>query len=102
MFRNCCTDRLQPLDLSVNKAVKCYLSDKFLIWYAFKVKKQLDRGNTAKNIIVDMKLSVIKEVSAGWLEAAYHYMKASESLIINGYKKSGMFEAISNPPPNPL
>ena len=64
------------------------------------MKKQLDSGKTAEEVIVDMKLSVIKEVSASWY--AYHYMKESESIIINGYKKSGIFEAISNSPPTPL
>ena len=66
------------------------------------MKKQLDSGKTVEENTVDMKLSVIKEVSASWLEAAYHYKKESENIIINGYKKSGIFEAISNPPPTPL
>jgi len=29
-----CTDRLQPLDLSMNKSVKSYLRNKFQTWYA--------------------------------------------------------------------
>ena len=44
-----------------------------------------------------MKLSVVKEASANWIEQAYDHMKTSESIIINGFKKSGIFDAIANP-----
>jgi len=37
-----CTDRLQPLDLSVNKAAKDFLRKKFREWYARQVCVQLD------------------------------------------------------------
>ena len=34
-----CTDRLQPMDLSVNKAVKDFLRRKFQVWYSKEVEK---------------------------------------------------------------
>ena len=37
-----CTDRLQPLDLSVNKAAKEFLHKAFQKWYALKVCAQLE------------------------------------------------------------
>ena len=37
-----CTDRLQPLDLSVNKAAKEFLQKKFQNWYATKICARLD------------------------------------------------------------
>ena len=42
-FSNC-TDRLQPLDLSVNKPVKDLMRQKFRSWYANKVKEELEAG----------------------------------------------------------
>ena len=36
-----CTNRLQPLDLSVNKSVKSHLRNEFQTWYAKKVCTQL-------------------------------------------------------------
>lgn len=39
-----CTDRLQPMDLSVNKSVKEFMRNKFQQWYASEVEKQLDQG----------------------------------------------------------
>ena len=37
-----CTDRLQPLDVSVNKSVKEFLRQKFHSWYAESVSTQLN------------------------------------------------------------
>ena len=41
-----CTDKLQPLDLSVNKPAKDYLKQKFHRWYAEKVTEQLNAGKS--------------------------------------------------------
>ena len=43
-----CTDRLQPLDVSVNKFVKEFLCQKFHLWYAESVSIQLN-GTKAKD-----------------------------------------------------
>ena len=37
-----CTDKLQPLDVSVNKSVKKYLRKQFQQWYSDQVCCQLD------------------------------------------------------------
>ena len=39
-----CTNRLLPLDISVNKAVKDFLHGEFQSWYADQVKIQLQNG----------------------------------------------------------
>ena len=39
-----CTDKLQPLDLSVNKPAKDFLRKKFQEWYGDIVCKQLESG----------------------------------------------------------
>jgi len=40
-----CTDRLQPLDLCVNKAAKDFLLGQFREWYAKQVCCQIDGQN---------------------------------------------------------
>ena len=42
------TDRLQPLDVSVNKAVKDNLKKHFQLWYSERVNEQLDQGTTIR------------------------------------------------------
>ena len=39
-----CTDHLQPLDLSVNKAAKDFLCTQFINWYADQICSQLQLG----------------------------------------------------------
>ena len=42
-----CTDRLQPMDLSVNKSIKTFLRKQFTTWYAKQVSQQVQDGNEA-------------------------------------------------------
>lgn len=39
-----CTDKLQPLDLTINKPAKEYLRRKFQNWYSQQVVQQLENG----------------------------------------------------------
>ena len=66
-----CTDKLQPMDLSVNKSAKDYLRKQFHTWYAAKVKDQLESGKNPDEVCVDVKMTVIKEVGVRWLVSLY-------------------------------
>ena len=59
-----CTDRLQPLDVSVNKSMKHHLKESFQEWYANEVHKQQGKP-------VDLKLSVLKPLGAQWFIHAF-------------------------------
>ena len=78
-----CTDKLQPMDLSVNRAAKEFMRNKFSEWYAEKVQKQLDTGVTAS---VDLKMSTMKPLGARWLISLFDYLKNNNSIIKNGFK----------------
>ena len=45
-----CTDRLQPLDVSINKAAKDYLRWQFQEWYSNQTLKWLDEGTEAEDL----------------------------------------------------
>ena len=85
-----CTDRLQPLDLSVNKAAKDFLRRKFREWYAKQVCVQL---NGAQNIPVDLRLSILKPLGAKWIESLHKYILDNPSIVINGFKAARILEA---------
>ena len=53
-----CTDRLQPLDLSLNKPAKMFLCSKFQDWFAQQVASQ-KRGEKPVEP-VDLRLSIMK------------------------------------------
>ena len=86
-----CTDRLQPLDLSVNKAAKDFLRREFREWYAKQVCVQLD---AAQNIPVDLRLSILKPLCAKWIESLYQYVLDNPSIVKNGFKAAGILEVI--------
>ena len=74
-----CTDRLQPLDGSVNKAAKEFVRRKFQDWYSQKICEQLKEDQPVQP--VDLKLSVI---GANWLIELSDYLKSKPEIIING------------------
>jgi Fe-S oxidoreductase len=45
----CCTDRLQPLNVSVQKAVKNHLRQSFEDWYADEIAKQLNENKGSES-----------------------------------------------------
>lgn len=84
------TDRLQPLDLSMNKAAKDFLRDKFRQWYAGEVAKNLTNGPNSGIIPIDMSAAVMKELGAKRLVSFYNYISNRPELVVNGYKEAGI------------
>ena len=78
-----CIDRLQPMDLSVNKPAKEFMRGKFNNWYAGEVQKQLDAGGST---CIDLKMSTTKPVGARWLVSLFDYIKNNNTVITNGFK----------------
>ena len=93
---NNCTDILQPLDLSVNKPFKDKLRKGFSEWYAEEVTKQIENGTGVDCVNVDMRMSVIKELSSRWIMSAYDHIRSSPDIICNGFRKAGITSAIEN------
>ena len=54
------TSKFQPLDISVNKVIKSFISDNYNSWLVNEVSKQLKAEKAAANVKVSLKLSVIK------------------------------------------
>lgn len=89
-----CTDRLQPLDVSVNKAAKNFMRERFQSWYADQIQKQIADGTDA--VPVDLKLSRMKPLSAKWFVELSDYLKVNPSIIVNGFKEAGIAAAIED------
>ena len=53
-----CTDRLQLLDISMNRSVKEFLRDQFHKWYASQVSSQIQRGEGPQ--LVNLSLTIVK------------------------------------------
>ena len=79
-----CTDRLQPLDISVNKAAKEFMRREFQKWYAQQVCNQLQPNMEVAAI--DLRLSVVKPLGAQWLIRLYDHFKENPDIIHNGFQ----------------
>ena len=69
-----CTDKLQPLDISINKPMKDHLKIRFQQWYAEEVKKQLETVSL-EQVKVDAGLQVIKCPSANWIISGWQALE---------------------------
>ena len=86
-----CTDKLQPLDISVNKAAKEFLRRQFQDWYSSKISSQLQAGSSVEPI--DLRMAVVKPLSAKWMIALYDYLKSKPDIINNGFRHAGITAA---------
>lgn len=93
---NNCTDLFQPLDLSVNKPFKDKLRRGFSEWYSQEVAKHLSNGCRADDIHIDMRMSIVKELSCKWIMCAYDHIRSSSEIVQNGFKKAGITSAVEN------
>ena len=71
------TDRLQLMDLSINKSVKDYSRDKFQKWYSSEVEKSYHQDESTTP--ADLRMSIMKPLGAVWLVGAYNYIKEKDS-----------------------
>ncbi|XP_063401970.1 uncharacterized protein LOC134686222 [Mytilus trossulus] len=76
----CCTDRLQPLDVSVQKAVKNKMRNFFEQWYSNEIVTQLDGKEIVDSenepiVPVDLSLTRLKPFSGKWLVQMFQHIQ---------------------------
>jgi len=84
----CCTDRLQPLDLTVNRSYKELLKQRFHDWYTAQLLETMD--GDAEEFTVDLKTSTIKPVHAQWLVSTHQEIGTRRDVIRCGFEKAGL------------
>ena len=90
------TNKLQPLDLSVNKVANSFISNKYNPWLANEVSKQLRAEKAAADVKVSLKLSAIKPLHEKWIVDKNNALKDDKEMVINGFRSPGTIEAIEN------
>ncbi|XP_063400328.1 uncharacterized protein LOC134684939 [Mytilus trossulus] len=96
LFVPACTDRLQPLDLSVNREYKEQLKSYFHDWYSAEVIHQINEqedstGEIAPdNVVVNMRTSVLKPIHANLIVSSHNKMSTRKDLIQLGFRKAGL------------
>ena len=79
-----CTNRLQPLDISVNKPAKNFPRQQFHQWYADQVCQQAQQKTTC--VPVDLRLSIAKPLGARWMIQFHDYLQSKPEIIWNDFK----------------
>ena len=82
-----CTDRLQPLDIAVNKSVREFWRAEFHDWYSTLVCRQLEENNDVQP--VDLHLTIVKPLSATWTKNLMDYLQLQPEFAINDFCKAG-------------
>ena len=96
------TDKLQPMDLSVNKPAKDFLKRKFEDWYA---QKQMEQMSDETDILltdlqpVNLGLPVLKELGAQWMVEMADYFTENPQIIVNGFVRAGITAALDGKDP---
>jgi hypothetical protein len=85
----CCTDKLQPLDLTVNHEYKEILKSRFHEWFSEQVGLSLE-NDTDSPYHVDLRTSVIKPIHARWVISAHETMAEKSLVIKKGFLKAGL------------
>ena len=86
------TDRLQPMDISVNKPGKDFLKRRFEAWYAEEIQKQLDGNDIESTELapVDLSLPRLKVLGAKWILEMFHYLSHNPQIVVRGFQKAGI------------
>ena len=89
-----CTDKLQPIDVSINKPIKDKLRCKFRDWHASKVEKQLKSVKVDK-VKIKMATAAMKVKCAQWMTSAMQEIQKHPEIAENGFKVTGILSAIT-------
>ena len=57
----------------------------------------MDSGKSPDEVTVDLKLTIMKEIGARWLVSMYEYIQNKPEICRNGFRKTGIAEAMSSP-----
>ena len=69
------TNKFQPLDISVGKATKFFISGKYNIQIANKVSNQLNRGISMYNVKIALQLGIIKPLHCLDCQVVHTYVE---------------------------
>ena len=89
------TNKFQPLDLSVNKAAKSFIQNKYNDWFADQVFTELQNGKDHNDVKISSKLSHLKPIHNEIIDWYNHVIKEKE-MIVRGSNSASISEAVQN------
>ena len=90
------TNKFQPLDITVNKLVKSFISNKYNEWFSKQVSQQLEKGIQPADVKVSLGLIELKVMHAKWILELYNYLCHQNEIILNRRKAASITEAVES------
>ena len=84
IVRDNLTNKFQPLDLSVDKAAKKFIQNKYNDWFADQVFTQLQNGKDPNDVKISSKLSDLKPIHARWIVDYYNHVIKEKGMKSEG------------------
>ena len=89
-------NKFQPLDLSVNKAEKSFIQNKYNGWFADQVFTQLQDGKDPIDVKISSKLSNLKPIHARWIVDWYNHVIKEKGMIVRRFYSACISEVVQN------
>ena len=89
------TNKFQLLDLSLNKAAKSFIQNKYNDWFADQVFKQLQNGFKISSKLWDLKTHT-KPIHARSIVDWYDNVTKEKRMIVRGLNSAGISETVQN------
>ena len=86
----------QQLDLSVNKAAKAFIQNKYNDWFADQVFTQLKNGKDHADVKIWSKLLELKSIYATWIFEWYNHVIKEKEMIVRGFSSAGILGDVQN------
>ena len=83
------------MDVSVNKPMKDEMKERFQVWYADEVQKQL-KNVPVDQVKVDLTAAVMKDKCTNWIISSWQALQERPDVAINGFRKAGILDAITS------
>ena len=84
------------LHLTVNRFCKVFLRKYAQDWYSNEIRKEMKKCTQAHEVKADVHISVLKPLHALWVTKFYEKMQNKTDIILNGWKQSGVTNAVSS------
>ena len=90
------TNRFQPLDITVNKPGKSFISNKCNEWFSMQVLRQLEKGVQPAYVQVSLGLTELKVMDAKWILELYNNLCLKTTLFFNGFKAASITDTVES------
>ena len=90
------TNKFQPLDITVNKPAKSFISNKYNEWFSKQVSQQLEKGIQPADVKVSLGLIELKVMHAKWILELYNHLCHQNEIVLNGFKAASITEAVES------